>query len=139
MTPRFYLENPHEFFASTVKLWFTDTALLLRHAIGRYARAEPGDEAPAAALDQFLLLAEYLSQGGDTVPFYRVAHPKTAPPIAAWRRPGLESQQAHPPAHAAAALGRQRGVGAWRQSGLSGGGVDVPLCRRSRAGGVEAF
>ena len=62
----FFLNAPQEAFSTLANQWFADSELMVRFAKDRF---DAGFEACA---DQLLLIAEYLSQGRDRVPGYRL-------------------------------------------------------------------
>lgn len=63
----FFLKAPQEAFATLANQWFTDSELMIEFAKVRFDAGFP------ACADQMLLIAEYLSDGGGTVPCYKLA------------------------------------------------------------------
>lgn len=62
----FFLKAPQEAFATLANQWFTDSELMVEFAKVRF------DAGHAACADQMLLIAEYLSDGGASVPAYHL-------------------------------------------------------------------
>jgi hypothetical protein len=62
----FFVNAPQEFFASISNQWFADSAHTLELGLVRWNN---GYQHP---INQFLFFAEVYSQGGSTVPFYRI-------------------------------------------------------------------
>ncbi len=60
----FFLNAPQEAFSTLSNQWFADSRLMVRTAKDRFDAGFP------ACADQLLVIAEYLSQGGDRVPGY---------------------------------------------------------------------
>lgn len=60
----FFLNSPQEAFATLANQWFADSELMVELAKARF------DGGQKACADQMLLIAEYLSEGGPTVPSY---------------------------------------------------------------------
>ena len=62
----YFVGTPGEFYASIANLWFADTQHALDLALAQW---RAGHDDP---ISQFLFFAEVYSQGGNTVPFYRL-------------------------------------------------------------------
>ncbi len=62
----FFLKAPQEAFATLANQWFTDSELMVEFAKVRFDAGQP------ACADQMLLIAEYLSDGGASVPAYHL-------------------------------------------------------------------
>ncbi|MDG1049058.1 MAG: VCBS repeat-containing protein [Planctomycetota bacterium] len=62
----FFLKAPQEAFATLANQWFADSELMVEFAKVRFDAGQP------ACADQMLLIAEYLSDGGASVPAYHL-------------------------------------------------------------------
>lgn len=62
----FFLKAPQEAFATLANQWFTNSELMVEFAKVRFDAGQP------ACADQMLLIAEYLSDGGASVPAYHL-------------------------------------------------------------------
>jgi hypothetical protein len=62
----YFVNTPEEFYASIANLWMADTQRTLDLALTQW---QAGHDDP---ISQFLFFAEVYSQGGNTVPFYRL-------------------------------------------------------------------
>ncbi len=63
---QFFLDAPQEGFSTLANQYFADTRLMLEFCAARWEQGHHGN------INQFLLIAEYLSEGRETLPMYRM-------------------------------------------------------------------
>ncbi len=63
---QFFLDAPQEGFSTLANQYFADTQLMLEFCVARWEQGHRGN------INQFLLIAEYLSAGQDVLPLYRL-------------------------------------------------------------------